>query len=65
MDVEKLKKIRQKILDLLPPREVRKLQPKIKKASYKELLVIGMNWLNKFSNKYVKRYFNLAKIILP
>ena len=64
MDMENLKKIRQKILDLLPPREVRKLQPKIKKASYTELLVIGMNWLNKFSNKYVKRYFNLAKIIL-
>lgn len=64
MDIENLEKLKQKVLKLLPPREVRKLQVKIKNASYTDFFGMVMAWVNNYSNKYKKKYYNLAKIIL-
>ncbi|MFW9865201.1 MAG: hypothetical protein ACFFEN_03810, partial [Candidatus Thorarchaeota archaeon] len=64
MDPENLKKLKQKILRILPPRDVRKLQAKVKNASYAEFLAIVIAWADKYAKKYEKRYYNLAKIIL-
>ena len=64
MDIENLKKLKQKVLKVIPPRDVRKLQVKIKNASYTDFIAIVMVWANNYSKKYEKRYYNLAKIIL-
>ena len=64
MNIENLEKLKQKVLKLLPPREVRKLQAKIKNASIKDFFGIVMPWVNRYFDKYEKRYYNLAKIIL-
>jgi len=64
MDIENLEKFKEKVLKLLPPRDVRKLQVKIKNASYTDFFGIVIAWVNNYSKKYEKRYYNLAKIIL-
>ncbi|HEC40061.1 hypothetical protein LCGC14_0706070 [marine sediment metagenome] len=64
MDIENLKRLKQKVLKLIPPRDVRKLQPKLKNASYTEFVSIAITYINNYSKKYKKRYYNLAKIIL-
>ena len=61
MDIEKL---RQKVLNLIPPGDRRKLQVKLKYASNTDLIAIVWAWINKYSKKYEKWYYNLAKIIL-
>lgn len=62
--MENLERLKQKVLKLLPPRDVRKLQVKIKNASFTDFFGIVVAWVNKYSYKYEKRYYNLAKIIL-
>ncbi len=62
--MENLEKLKQKVLKLLPPRDVRKLQVKIKNVSYTDFFAIAMAWVNRYSKRYEKRYYNLAKIIL-
>ena len=40
--MENLEKLKQKVLKLLPPRDVRKLQVKIKNVSYTDFFAIAM-----------------------
>ena len=62
--MENLEKLKLKVLKLLPPRDIRKLQVKIKNVSYTDFFAIAMAWVNRYSKRYEKRYYNLAKIIL-